>query len=153
MERWVYRPQDREPACRAGVHAGGRHRASQALAERRRPAAAHEAQSALRAAYTSPPPTLFLGGEIDEVAYRDLLRVLELAAGSQRHLLAVDMADVAYCDLAGLRAIISLTNALPPGSAGVDQLVLHHLPMQLKTVLRVLGWDATPGLYLAEPLN
>jgi ABC-type transporter Mla MlaB component len=114
-------------------------------------AAGPEAETPLRATYTSPPPTLFLGGEIDESTYRDLLRVLELAVATKRHLLRVDMADVMYCDLAGLRAIVSLAHAGKPGSTSVDQLVLQHLPIQLRTVVRILGWDATPGLFLAEP--
>lgn len=107
-------------------------------------------ESPLRAAYTSPPPTLFLAGEIDESTYPDLLGVLELTAAARHHRLRVDMAEVVYCDLAGLRAIISLAPAGRPGSGRVDQLVIQHLPDQLRTVIRVLGWDTTPGLFLAD---
>jgi anti-anti-sigma regulatory factor len=106
--------------------------------------------SPLRAAYTSSPPTLFLAGEIDESTYPDLLDVLDLAAATSHHRLQVDMAEVVYCDLAGLRAIISLAPAGRPGSASVDQLVIRHLSDQLRTVIRVLGWDTTPGLFLTD---
>jgi ABC-type transporter Mla MlaB component len=111
------------------------------------------AESPLRAAYTSPPPTLFLGGEIDESTHRDLRRVLKLAIAARRHVLRVDMADVMYCDLAGLRAMLLLADAGGPGAASVDQLARQHLPRQLETIMRIPGWDATPGLSLAEPVS
>ena len=107
-------------------------------------------ESPLRAAYTSPPPTLFLAGEIDESTYPDLLDVLKLTAATRHHRLRGDMAEVVYCDLAGLRAIISLAPAGRAGSARVDQLFIQCLPEQLRTVIRVLGWDTTPGLFLTD---
>ena len=60
-------------------------------------------------------------------------------------------AEVEYCDLAGLRAIILLTGTdgysnnreTPPPSRRV---VLHEVPAQLETVLGIVGWDSVPGL-------
>lgn len=158
MESWVFRSRQRDPACRAGVPAdNGRSHAYQPSA-----VAGGSVQvpllitlgteSTLHAAFTSPPPILFLGGEIDESSYLDLREVLEFTAASRHHQLQVDMAGVEYCDLAGLRAIISLTQVDEFGSARVDQLVLRQVPTHLGVVIRILGWDATPGLFLAEPV-
>jgi hypothetical protein len=45
-----------------------------------------------------------------------------------------------YCDLAGLRAMIQLAGGRP------RRLVLHGIPPRLQAVLRIVGWDSTPGL-------
>jgi len=153
MESWVFWSGNRNPACRAG----NRHTcAPQTLVVAdgsgwRQEAGPRSAGSTLQAAFSSPPPTLFLAGDIDESSYRDLREVLKLATATRYHQLNVDMAQVEYCDLAGLRAIVLLAQGDQRGPASVDQLVLRHLPVHLGTVIRVLGWDATPGLSLAEP--
>jgi ABC-type transporter Mla MlaB component len=61
----------------------------------------------------------------------------------------LDLADVSYCDLAGLRAIVRLAN---PGGAGTGRpVVLHKVPEQLRAVLAIIGWDAISGLTVADP--
>lgn len=50
-----------------------------------------------------------------------------------------DLAAVTYCDLAGLRAILSLAGAASGGHPGAGLLVLG-----------ILGWDATPGLVIDD---
>ena len=149
MESWVFQAQNRALVARAGADGMGRNRTGQLSAAE--PSSGTD--SPLQAAYFSPPPTLFLAGEIDEATYRDLLRVLRWAVAADRHQLQVDLADVVYCDLAGLRAILSLAQPGPAASASVDQLVLRRVSLQLRTVIRVLGWNAQPGLFFAEPLN
>ena len=58
---------------------------------------------------------LALAGEIDEFTYSPLVATLdELTRGQQE--VHVDLADVAYCDLAGLRAIVRLAG--PAGEGG-----------------------------------
>ena len=54
-----------------------------------------------------------------------------------------------YCDLAGLRAIVRL--ASPGGGSTGRPVVLHKMPEQLRAVLEIIGWDAIPGLTVAEP--
>jgi ABC-type transporter Mla MlaB component len=118
--------------------------------------ALREAESPLRVAFTRPPPTLRLAGEIDESTYAELCGVLALAVATGERQLRVDLGDVEYCDLAGLRAIVSLapvdsTDCVDAGSAvvaRVEQLVLRHVPAQLQDVIRILGWDARPGLFV-----
>jgi ABC-type transporter Mla MlaB component len=97
---------------------------------------------------TGVPPVAALAGEIDESSYAGLVSALdELGNGySEVHM---DLAGVRYCDLAGLRAIVSLTAASRTGAA--RRVVLHEVPPSLRKVLQIVGWDATPGLALDEP--
>ena len=105
----------------------------------------------LRVAWSGSPPVLALAGEIDESTYPGLVGALKEAANGSEEI-HVSLADVEYCDLAGLRAIILLTgtdsdsqNGDTPGGRRV---VLHEVPSQLQTVLRIVGWDSVPGLSL-----
>lgn len=102
----------------------------------------------LHAVFTSPPPTLHLAGDIDEWTFRDLTRILARAAAAGAPRIHVDLADVQYCDVAGLRAIISLVSGQGEAPAAVDEIVFTHLPGPLQRVLSILGWDAAPGVIL-----
>ena len=111
--------------------------------------------SPLRARFTQPPPVLHLAGDIDEWTYRTLTEVLAAAAAAGWDRIQVDLAGVGYCDVAGLRAIMSL--AAGPGDRGgkngeaaVGQIVLAHLPPPLRSVLRILGWDTCPGVIVED---
>jgi ABC-type transporter Mla MlaB component len=105
----------------------------------------------LRITRTGSPPVLTITGEIDESTYPGLVSTLESLVGRQREIHA-NLVGVTYCDLAGLRTIVGLA-----GANGEDhehsgrRLVLHEVPQRLKTVLQIMGWDATPGLAIHEP--
>jgi ABC-type transporter Mla MlaB component len=110
----------------------------------------------LRITETRSPPGLAIAGEIDESTYPALVRTLKEGVGVAREV-HFNLAGVEYCDLAGLRAIILLAGAEggyrtdgSDGQGGADgrRLVLHEVPPQLRTVLRIVGWDATPGLVI-----
>ena len=105
--------------------------------------------AALHAVFTSPPPTLHLAGDIDEYTFPDLTQILARTAAAGAPRIHVDLADVQYCDVAGLRAIISLAGGQGEDRAAVDEIVFTHLPGPLQRVLRILGWDAAPGVILA----
>lgn len=109
-----------------------------------------EPDPALRIVVTGPPPTMRLAGDIDEWTYPDLTGVLVQVANAADGQIRIDLADVQYCDVAGLRAIISLAAGGGDGRDRVEQLVLAHLPASLRAVLRILGWDTTPGLVLED---
>jgi anti-anti-sigma regulatory factor len=107
----------------------------------------------LRIAWVGSPAVLAIAGEIDEATYPGLLGALKEVADEPGDV-HVCLAGVDYCDLAGLRAIVMLT-----GSDGqrhdVDgrhgrRVVLHEVPSQLQTVLRIVGWDTVPGLALLD---
>jgi anti-anti-sigma factor len=98
---------------------------------------------ALRISRTSDG-RLVLAGEIDEETYPALVRCLsEAAVGAAE--LHLDLSAVRYCDLAGLRALIGLTDV------GRRRVVLTGMPAQLDTVLTILGWDSVPGLSVQRP--
>ena len=106
----------------------------------------------LRITRSGRPPVLALAGEIDEATYPGLVSALEQAVNGEREV-HFDLAGVAYCDLAGVRAIVCMTGADGGGHDGARRVVLHQLRPELMTVLRIVGWDSTPGLALAEPAS
>jgi ABC-type transporter Mla MlaB component len=103
----------------------------------------------LRVTWAGSPPVLALAGEIDESTYPGLVGALKEVADGHEDV-HVSLAGVDYCDLAGLRAIILLTGADGQSHNGDGprrrRVVLHEVPPQLQTVLRIVGWDSVPGL-------
>jgi ABC-type transporter Mla MlaB component len=108
----------------------------------------------LRITNTDDPPGLAIVGEIDESTYDGLLGALGKFAHGPGEV-HVSMGGVSYCDLAGLRAIVRVTGADDGarGNNGGDsrRVVLHEVPPQLAAVLRIVGWDSTPGLAVDQP--
>lgn len=107
---------------------------------------------ALRFSVAGNPPVLAIAGDIDEDTYPLLVRTLAELGGSEIHL---SLAGVEFCDLAGLRAIVALAGTGrdgprpgPDGPRPGRRVVLHDVPPQLQTVLRIVGWDATAGLVI-----
>ena len=92
---------------------------------------------------------LTLTGEADESNHQGLTVALAAAARglAEVHL---SLPGLAFCDLAGLRTMLWLTET---GGAGHDRrrLTLHEVPPQLAKVMRIVGWDTTPGLVIAPP--
>jgi anti-anti-sigma regulatory factor len=110
-----------------------------------------EPQSPLRITFHREPATLELAGVIDDSTYPVLTRSLARAALSGAAAIRVDLTEIEFCDLGGLRAITSLANPAGQGPGTVRQVTIAHLPAQLAGIIRILGWDATPGLVLVEP--
>lgn len=128
----------------------------------------------LQAYVTQPPLVLHLAGDIDEWTYPSLTEVLAWTSRAGWPLIHVDLAGVEYCDVAGLRAIVSLgsrqenhraSGQANHGASGqanhrasgqgnghvtVEQIVLDHLPGPVRSVLQILGWDTAPGVILEE---
>ena len=128
----------------------------------------------LRITLLAAPGSVALAGEVDEDNCPGMAAALEqLAAGAAG--LRIDLAELAFCDLAGLRVLVGLTTpgaapaeaapggtgpgeATPgearpggsgPGANGADstrQVVLDQVPRPLTALLGILGWDGTPGL-------
>ena len=99
----------------------------------------------LRITRAASAPRLMLAGDIDEPSIAFLTAALAAAADGPGEV-HVDLAGVAYCGLAGLRVLAGL------GGAQADRprrLVLHNLPAHLHEVLRIMGWDTSPGLVIA----
>lgn len=103
----------------------------------------------LRITRLADEPWLFVAGEIDEYSYKSLIRTLARDPNE----IHIDLAEVQYCDVAGLRAFVVLAAAPCRDYVG-PRVVLHHVPPHLVNVLHILGWDTTAGLTLAEgPAN
>src|SRR5580700_7315953 len=108
----------------------------------------------LRITRPAGEPWLFVAGEIDEYSYKSLIRTLASVARDPGEI-HIDLADVQYCDVAGLRAFVVLAAAPCRDQAGLcrDQagprVVLHQVPPRLVNVLHILAWDATSGLTIA----
>jgi ABC-type transporter Mla MlaB component len=100
----------------------------------------------LRMTTVSSPPGLAIAGDVDEDTYPALLEKLEELTGrAEVHLY---LADVEYCDLAGLRAMIRLARGRP--GHPIRRVVLHNVPPWLQAVLVIVGWDMTPGLVIEQ---
>jgi len=105
----------------------------------------------LRIICAGSPQVVLIAGEIDQARYQGLVSTLEDLVDPEGDV-HVNLAELEYCDLAGLRAILRLA-----GPGREDQghngrsLYLDDIPPHLATVLRILGWDSTPGLIMTEP--
>jgi anti-anti-sigma factor len=104
----------------------------------------------LRITTTDNPPGLAIAGEIDESTYPGLISALDKLTDGPAEI-HVSLAEVSYCDLAGLRAIVRITGAESDGAGGSMRVVLHGVPRSLQTVLQIVGWDSMPGLALDQP--
>lgn len=104
----------------------------------------------LRVMRAGSPPVVVISGEIDESNYAGLVGALDRLVDGL-HEVHVNLAKVEFCDLAGLRAIIRLTET---GGEGYElrarRLVLHEAPWQVRRVLQIMGWDTIPGLTMQE---
>lgn len=102
---------------------------------------------ALRIIPANGVPGLVIAGEIDESSYRRLVR--GLAALDSRGDVHIDLSGVEFCDLAGLRAIVCVTEA-DAGDSVPRHLTLHAVPDRLSRILQILGWDDMPGVVFAD---
>jgi anti-anti-sigma factor len=94
---------------------------------------------------TTEPVGLMVAGEIDisnTSMVADSLRLV-IEDGTEPHL---DVSRVSFCDVSGIRTLVSLALELAPSR----RLLLHGLPPQLETVLKVTGWADLPGLELCR---
>lgn len=97
--------------------------------------------------FTARPAGLAVAGEIDESTYCAFVQALECYA-KNIDTLHLDLSGLQYCDVAGLRAMVAVTSARGPSTP--TRLVLHAVPRQLRNTLRILGWDALPGVSVKD---
>jgi ABC-type transporter Mla MlaB component len=105
------------------------------------------ADDPLRITPANGVPGLVIAGEIDESSYRRLVRGLD--ALDPRGDVHIDLSGVEFCDLAGLRAIVCVTEA-DAGDSVPRHLTLHAVPDRLRRILQILGWDGMPGVGFAN---
>ncbi|MDB5067392.1 MAG: anti-sigma factor antagonist [Chloroflexi bacterium] len=97
----------------------------------------------LRVTRTLHPPTLSLTGEIDQWNARSVTRGLQAALEGEGDV-HLDLSGVAFCDVDGIRALVTTAEGLSEGR----RVVIHGLPAQLKKVIRLVGWDNHPALVI-----
>jgi anti-anti-sigma regulatory factor len=96
---------------------------------------------------------VLIAGEIDEASYPGLVSTLDdlVDRGGDVH---VNLAELTYCDLAGLRAILQLSGTGQGGEGHSGRcLFLDNVPRHLAMILQILRWDSTPGLIMNEPAS
>jgi anti-anti-sigma regulatory factor len=96
-------------------------------------------------ARTDSPAGISFSGEIDasnSYAVGSSIAT-EMTPGKDLH---VDVSRVIFCDVSGIRALVSVAEGLPEGR----RLLLHGMPAPLKTVMRVVGWNRLPALVVCE---
>ena len=56
------------------------------------------------------------------------------------------MTSLLFCDISGIRAFVTAAEGLPKGR----RLLLHGMPAQLETVIKVVGWNRMPTLVVCK---
>lgn len=87
---------------------------------------------------------------IDESTYPILRRALAKAGMAGDDAIRVDMAGVEFCDLAGLRMIVSVAGPGGQNRAAAGQVVIADLSTPLSDLMHILGWDTAPGVVLLD---
>jgi anti-anti-sigma factor len=95
--------------------------------------------------HTVPPNGLSFSGVVDLFNADAIAR--SLATELERHGdLHIDLSQVEFCDVSGIRALVSAAES----ANGTGRLVLHGLPPLLQRVMTVVGWGQLPGLELCD---
>lgn len=94
---------------------------------------------------TEKPRGLRFAGEID-IANSDAVGASLALAFPESGNPHLDVSRLSFCDISGIRAIVEAAGALGNGR----RLMLHGLPAQLETVIKVTGWSELPSLELCH---
>jgi anti-anti-sigma regulatory factor len=96
-------------------------------------------------ARTTMPDGLSFAGEIDTSNSHAIGAVIASAQVPDRDV-HVDVASLQFCDISGIRAFVAAAEAMPDGR----RLLLHGMPAQLETVIKVVGWNQIPALVICK---
>ncbi|MCW2881205.1 MAG: hypothetical protein JWQ95_5305 [Sphaerisporangium sp.] len=100
----------------------------------------------LRIRRIADPPELRVEGAIDATTVNELSKALATAVQCGDGDVRVNLEGVTFVDLAGLRVLADAASALPEGRA----LILWRVPGHVRHLIRLVGWDTTPGLRLFD---
>jgi anti-anti-sigma regulatory factor len=103
----------------------------------------------LRITPTFDPRGLRVAGAVDLTTSGALASTLRLAANWPGQDLHIDLSELEFIDVAGVRAIVRAAAVLGPGR----HLVVEHLAPSLRRVFGIIGWDRAPGLHFAEEVD
>ena len=94
---------------------------------------------------TTSPDGLSFSGEIDASNSHAVGTAISTAQVNDRDI-HIEVAGLLFCDISGIRAFVSAAEALPKGR----RLLLHGMPAQLETVIKVVGWNRMPSLVVCK---
>jgi anti-anti-sigma factor len=94
---------------------------------------------------TELPPGLRFAGEID-VSNSDAVAQTVRAGFADSDDAHLDLTRLSFCDISGIRALVEFALELEGGR----RMLLHGLPEQLQTVMRVTGWSDMSTLLLCR---
>jgi anti-anti-sigma regulatory factor len=107
----------------------------------------------LRIICAGRPAVVLIAGETDEASYPGLVSTLDDLVDREGDV-HVNLAELTYCDLAGLRAILQLAGTGQDGAGHSGRcLFLDNVPRHLAMILQILRWDSIPGLIMNEPAS
>jgi anti-anti-sigma factor len=94
---------------------------------------------------TDNPEGFRFAGEIDITNSDAVIRSVRMAIADEgdQH---IDVSGLSFCDISGIRALVDAATSLGDGR----RMLLHGLPEQLATVMRVTGWSGLPTLTLCR---
>jgi len=101
------------------------------------PLATLDPTGALAAARVHPPETLRLAGDLD---FENVAGLLDYLDANVHGPLRVDLADVAFADVAGMRALRGSRH---------QQLMIADASEAVRRLVGLLGWDTDPGVLVA----
>ncbi|MEV0627835.1 STAS domain-containing protein [Nonomuraea wenchangensis] len=88
---------------------------------------------------------LRIEGELDYVTLPALLPVL--AAMSDRDSFSIDVSGLVFCDVGGLRALVTAAAGLRAGHI----LTMRSPSLEVRRLLKLTGWQKVAGLRLQAP--
>jgi len=94
---------------------------------------------------TLPPNGLSFAGSIDANNAASVHSVLAQLAPAQSHL-HLELSRVQFIDVSGIRALAEIGQR----ANGTGRLVLHGLPVFLKRVMTIIGWDELQNVTICE---
>jgi anti-anti-sigma regulatory factor len=103
----------------------------------------------LRITPTYTPRGVRIAGTVDVLTVGALTTTLRLATRWPEQNLYLNLAELEFIDVAGVRAIVHTAAALEPGRC----LIVEQLAPGLRKVFGIVGWDRTPGLRFAEEVD
>lgn len=93
---------------------------------------------ALRITVIDDPPGIAIAGDVDAVTIAEFSEAVSAAVGQFPGDLHIDLADIGFIDLEGLRILVRASRTL---AAEGRKLVLVSAPPYVREVLRVVGWS------------
>jgi anti-anti-sigma factor len=93
----------------------------------------------------SDPAGIRFAGEID-ASNSSSVGISIAAASAHEKDIHIDVTQLMFIDISGIRAFVTAAEALPEGR----RMLLHGMPQQLETVIRLVGWNRLPNLVVCE---